>query len=47
MTYQRCKMLIKNGSYDKEDMLVKLDVFLLASRITAEEYDELIQMMAA
>lgn len=45
MTYERCKKLIQNGSYEQEDMLKKLDVFLLADRITTEQYDELAGMM--
>lgn len=45
MTYERCKKLIQNGSYEQEDMLKKLDVFLLADRITAEQYNELVSMM--
>lgn len=47
MTYQRCKAIIANGDYAKEDMLTKLDVFLLANRITTEQYNELVQIMAA
>lgn len=45
MTYMRIKKLITNGAYDKEDMMKKLDVFLLANRITEEQYQELIGMM--
>lgn len=45
MTYERCKKLIQNGSYEREDMLKKLDVFLLADRITTEQYNELVSMM--
>lgn len=45
MTYERCKKLIQNGSYEQEDMLKKLDVFLLADRITTEQYNELVGMM--
>lgn len=47
MTYQRCKTIIENGDYVKMDMLTKLDVFLLANRITTEQYNKLVQMMAA
>lgn len=47
MTYQRCKVIIANGDYAKEDMLAKLDVYLLADRITTEQYNELVQMMEA
>ena len=45
MTYERVKMLIQRGVYDKQDMLNKLDVFLLADRITQSEYQELVGMM--
>ena len=45
MTYERCKKLIQNGSYEQEDMIKKLDVFLLADRITTEQYNELVSMM--
>ena len=47
MAYKRCRLLIENGTYNKEEMLDKLDVFLLANRITTEQYNELVQMMAA
>lgn len=47
MAYKRCRLLIENGIYDQAEMLDKLDVFLLASRITTEQYNELVQMMAA
>ena len=45
MTYARLKKLISRGAYDKEDMLNKLDVFLMANRITEEQYQELVGMM--
>ena len=45
MTYARLKKLITNGTYNKEDMLNKLDVFLMANRITEEQYQELVGMM--
>lgn len=45
MTYRNCKKLIENGRYDYNDMLNKLDVFLLGDRITQTEYEELVQMM--
>lgn len=41
MTYLRLKKLIENGSYMKDDMMNKLDVFLMAGRITGEQYAEL------
>ena len=45
MIYARIKKLIEKGAYEKEDMLKKLDVFLLMNRITEEQYQELIGMM--
>lgn len=48
MTYRNCKKLIdnriKSGNLDQawaSDMLDKLDVFLLANRISDVEYQEL------
>lgn len=46
MTYHLCKLLIKNGNYQKDDMLNKLDVFLLNNRITQEQYNELVELMS-
>ncbi len=45
MIYARIKKLIEKGAYEKEDMLNKLDVFLLMNRITEEQYQELVGMM--
>lgn len=46
MTYIFCKKVIENGTYStKEDMLIKLDVFLLNNRITQDEYNELVGML--
>lgn len=45
MTYRNCKKVIENGKYEKEDMLEKLDVFLMGNRITIEEYKELVAML--
>ena len=45
MTYVRLKKLITKGAYEKEDMLNNLDVFLMANRITEEQYQELVGMM--
>lgn len=43
MTYRNCKKLIEAGRYEYNDMLNKLDVFLLGNRITQTEYEELVQ----
>lgn len=46
MTYIYCKKVIENKTYGtKEEMLEKLDVFLLNNRITKEEYNELVEML--
>jgi hypothetical protein len=46
MTYNNCKKVIANGNYGtKEDLLVKLDVFLLNNRISEEQYNELVESM--
>ena len=48
MTYIYCKKVIQNGAYGtREDILIKLDVFLLNNRITQDEYNELIGMLPA
>lgn len=48
MTYIYCKKVIQNGTYGtKEDMMIKLDVFLLNDRITQEQYNELAGMLPA
>lgn len=46
MTYRNCKKLIEAGRYEYDDMMNKLDVFLLADRITQEQYEELIGLMS-
>ena len=46
MTYKLCKKIIENKTYkNKEDMLDKLDVFLLNNRITDAQYNELVKMI--
>ncbi len=48
MTYIFCKKVIQNGTYgSREDMLIKLDVFLLNDRITQEQYNELTALLNA
>ncbi len=47
MTFARLKKIITNGTYKKEDMLNKMDVFLLAGRISDVQYQELAGMMDA
>ena len=49
MTYKLMKRIIENGikkgNLDRESTLQKLDVFLMADRITVGEYQELVEMM--
>lgn len=49
MTYNLCKTLVEKGLYNtaekKQEMQLKLDVFLLNNRITEVEYAELIAML--
>ena len=49
MTYKLMKRIIENGlksgNLDVESTLQKLDVFLMADRITVEEYQELVELM--
>jgi hypothetical protein len=46
MTFNLCKKIIEKGAYGpKEEMLIKLDVFLLNNRITQEEYEELVNLL--
>ncbi|MHC1696462.1 MAG: hypothetical protein AB9835_14585 [Eubacteriales bacterium] len=48
MTYTYCKKIIANKTYSSAgDMLTMLDVFLLNNRITVEQYNELVTMLAA
>jgi len=45
MTYRLMKRIIAKGDYDHESTKLKLDVFLMADRITIEEYQELIDLI--
>ena len=50
MTYIYCKKVIENGTYtnqeEKDDMQIKLDVFLLNNRINQDQYNELTQLLS-
>lgn len=46
MTCIYCKKVIQNGIYGtKEEMMIKLDIFLLNNRITQEQYNELTELL--
>lgn len=45
-TYTLCKNVILKGTYGtKEEMMMKLDVFLLNNRISQDEYNELVNLL--
>lgn len=50
MTYRICKEVIEKANYksqeEKNDMQLKLDVFLLNNRIEQEEYEELTGLLS-
>lgn len=50
MTYTYCRKVIDNTTYksqsQKDEMQVKLDVFLLNDRINQEQYNELTALLA-
>ncbi len=41
MTYKFLKKIVDKGNYVKEDIQNKMDVFLMADRISIDEYQEL------
>jgi hypothetical protein len=45
MAYKLMKRIITRGGYDRDEVMNKLDAFLAADRITAEQYKELMAMM--
>lgn len=51
ITYTYCKKVIENTTYtsqeQKDEMQVKLDVFLLNNRIDETQYNELTTMLVA
>lgn len=40
------KKMILNGNYDKVDITKKADIFFAKNKITAEEYEELLNLMS-
>lgn len=45
MAYKLMKRIIERGGYDRTETMDKLDAFLAADRMTAEQYKELVAMM--
>lgn len=41
MTYKLLKRIIDSGIYDRDDVLNKMDVFLMFNRIDQDQYAEL------
>lgn len=44
--YKLCKSSIDRNTYEYEDMLGKLDLFVFAGRITEEQYLELLGLIS-
>lgn len=47
MTYTRLKKIIQQGTFNKNDLMNKIDIFLLANRITEDQYKELVNLLNA
>ncbi|WP_352399388.1 hypothetical protein [Anaerotignum sp.] len=45
MLFNWIKTMVTRGTYDKQDMLKKMDLFLLNNRLTEAEYTELVTLM--
>lgn len=45
MLFHLIKTMVTKGTYEKEDILKKMDVFLLNSRLNEEQYNELVTLM--
>lgn len=45
MIYTLLKNKITRGTYDKADIINKMDTYLLFNRITEEQYNELMALM--
>ncbi|MDD3139756.1 MAG: hypothetical protein PHX08_12385 [Lachnospiraceae bacterium] len=45
MIYKNLVKVITRGTYEKEDLLNKMDIYLLNNRITEEQYSELTALM--
>lgn len=45
--YSIIRKIILNGSYDREDLQTKIDIFLLKDKLSSDEYNELITLMEA
>ena len=45
MLYKNLVKMITMGTYEKEDLLSKMDIYLLNNRITEEQYNELVALM--
>ena len=45
--YEILKRVIARGGYDLVDIKNKMDLYVLYDRITMEQYDELMALMAA
>lgn len=47
MIYNLLKKKIERGSFNREELITKMDVYLLNNRITNDNYTELVALMDA
>lgn len=47
LIYDILKRVIERGGYDAVDLQGKMDLYVLYDRITMEQYDEIMGLMAA
>ncbi len=45
MLYKNLVKMFTRGTYEKEDLQSKMDIYLLNNRITEDQYNELVGLM--
>lgn len=45
MQYDLLSKVIKGGKFDKEDILNKLDVYMMLNKISLDQYNELVLLV--
>ncbi len=43
--YENLKKLIYTKNYEKEEVIIKLDMLMAINQITASEYDEIVDLL--
>ena len=46
MLFALIQRKVARKDFDREDLMKKLDIFLLGNRLTVEEYESLVKLMA-